>query len=69
MLLFKRMMKDAGYNDPELANLLVAGISLCGDAGDCADFPERRTEQRISIEQLMMSSRWTRKIYSFLEIC
>ena len=60
--LFKQMCEDAEYNDPLLAHLLVVGVDLVGNAGDCAKFPSRPTVATVTIEQLMKSSRWSRQV-------
>ena len=59
-LLFKVMCQDAHVSDPELLRHYVGGLDLTGEAVVTGEFPARRKEPRLSVEQVMKAARWTR---------
>ena len=61
-LLFSEMAKDAGVVDDSLLEDLLAGFSLIGQSGCSSLFLEEDTLPAMSREQLMKSSRWSRKM-------
>ena len=60
-LLFKHMCKDAGIEDDFLVDLLVNGVKLTGVGALTSQFELDRKEPAMTEEQLMKSTRWTRR--------
>ena len=61
LLLFKHMCKDAGIEDDFLVDLLVNGVKLTGVGALTSQFELDRKEPAMTEEQLMKSTRWTRR--------
>ena len=59
ILLFNEMARDAGLEDPELFHCQVVGSSLVGEEPPCPLFSEGRDSAVISVEQLMLTAKWT----------
>ena len=62
LLLFERMCIDAGVQDEGLTELMVAGVKMTGRGADTGQFPQEERPRTLSDEQLMRSSRWTRRM-------
>jgi hypothetical protein len=62
LLLLQRMAKDAGYDDPFLAQDAVLGASITGISRDCAEFPNRPSDPTMTAEDVMKATRWSRKV-------
>eukprot|EP00435_Cladocopium_sp_Y103_P019275 s793_g4.t1 len=61
-LLLVEMCRDAGVDDPGLFDLLFSGASLIGKSGASNLFDKEDSEPAMTAEQLMKSSRWSRKV-------
>lgn len=61
-LLFREMCRDAGFGDSELFHLQISGVALTGDSCECNLFPPDDGVPAMSDEQLMRSSKWTRRM-------
>ncbi|CAE7352777.1 unnamed protein product, partial [Symbiodinium microadriaticum] len=61
ILLFNEMARDAGIQDPELFHAQVVGASLVGEQPHCPLFREVRRDAALSVEQLMLSAKWSRE--------
>jgi len=61
-LLFREMCRDAGIGDSELFHLQISGVALTGDSCECNLFPPDDGVPAMSDEQLMRSSKWTRRM-------
>lgn len=61
-LLFREMCNDSGIGDSNLFHLQISGAALTGDSCECNLFPPDDGEPAMSDEQLMRSSKWTKRM-------
>ncbi len=61
-LLFNEMCRDAGIQDEGLLDLQVLGTPLAGVSGTSSLFEEVSAQPSLAVDQLMKSSRWSRKM-------
>ena len=62
ILLFQEMCEDAGIHDGCWGQLLLGGASLTGHSGRSSMFEDDLNEPAMSAQQLMKSSRWSRRM-------
>eukprot|EP00973_Karenia_brevis_P047388 6578610-Karenia_brevis.AAC.1 len=60
LILFKEMMKDAGYDDAELFQDMVGGFPLVGTMTDTGNFEKRKSENATPIRELLQNTKWIR---------
>lgn len=61
-LLFREMCVDAGVDDEGILDLQVLGTPLVGTSGTSSLFEKEENSPAMTPEQLMKSSRWSRKM-------
>ena len=60
-LLFNELCRDAGVEDASLRHLQLVGVPLVGTADWTGQFEEHPVMPALTVEQLMKSSRWSRR--------
>ena len=58
ILLFKRMMEDAGVVDAQLCEELTNGFRLVGQLESSGQFRPRLKPAELSVEELQRSAKW-----------
>ena len=61
-LLFNELCRDAGVEDASLRHLQLVGVPLVGTADWTGQFEEHPVMPALTVEQLMKSSRWSRRM-------
>lgn len=64
ILLFQEMCEDAGIHDGCWGQLLLGGAPLTGHSGRSSMFEDDSNEPAMTVQQLMKSSRWSRRMFS-----
>ena len=61
-LLFNELCRDAGVEDASLRHLQLVGVPLVGTADWTGQIEEHPVMPALTVEQLMKSSRWSRRM-------